>query len=330
VGSHLSCVLLNIMTENKILNIFLRWFGLVFIFFGVTAYAAEFVVLGDMPYGSEVEVDEAYQNLILQINRQNADFVVHLGDIKSGSTLCSDEVYARQMTLLSIFVAPLIYTPGDNEWTDCHRKNNGGYDPLERLQKLRQIFFDSTYFEGNSVLGLQSQGKVDADFSDFVENQMWIASKTLFLSIHVVGSNNNMDAGTREGEREFILRESANSRWIKQAFDQLKGDRISDLVVVFHGDPFIDWMMPEPSLMYAGFSQTIGSVLFGLAQKTDKNVLIINGDTHKYRWDQPFHFNGSLLSNVSRLVVPGARDMRAVKISIQRAQDNYYSIEMIE
>ena len=32
---------------------------------------------------------------------------------------------------------------GDNEWTDCHRPNNGGYNPLERLAKVRATFFPS-------------------------------------------------------------------------------------------------------------------------------------------------------------------------------------------
>ena len=35
----------------------------------------------------------------------------------------------------------MIYVPGDNEWTDCHRANNGGYDPLERLAFLRAMFY---------------------------------------------------------------------------------------------------------------------------------------------------------------------------------------------
>ena len=40
------------------------------------------------------------------------------------------------------FTDPLVYTPGDNEWTDCHRANNGGYHPLERLAFDREVFFD--------------------------------------------------------------------------------------------------------------------------------------------------------------------------------------------
>ncbi|MGW1030270.1 hypothetical protein ACWD4J_42630 [Streptomyces sp. NPDC002577] len=39
------------------------------------------------------------------------------------------------------FEDPLVYTVDDNEWTDCHRPNNGSYNPLERLAKVRQVFF---------------------------------------------------------------------------------------------------------------------------------------------------------------------------------------------
>ena len=292
--------------------------------------ASDFIVLGDMPYGDEPVIEERYRKLIRRVNEENPDFVIHLGDTKSGSTLCSDEFYYRQKVFFSIFTAPLLYTPGDNEWTDCHRSNNGGYDPLDRLKMLRKIVFDGSYFEQSALLGLQSQGTLMEEFSEFIENQMWVSSGTLFLLIHVVGSNNNMDSGTPLGEREFLRREKANKNWIDSAFDLLQEERIRDLVVVFHGDPFVDWMMPQPSLMYPGFSEIVGNSLFELSKKTDKKILIIHGDTHQYTWNHPFYAAGHVRGNVSRLVVPGARDMRAVKISIQRDDDHYYILNMID
>ena len=310
----------------------LLYIGLACILFAFAApvIAFEFVVLGDMPYGDEPVIEEQYRKLIEHVNQENPDFVIHLGDTKSGSTLCSDEFYTRQKALFSIFTAPLLYTPGDNEWTDCHRSNNGGYDPLDRLKMLRQVVFDDSYFEQSALLGLQSQGALMREFSAFIENQMWISSGTLFLLIHVVGSNNNMDSGTSIGEREFLLREKANQHWIHRAFDLLQEDRIHDLVVVFHGDPFVDWMMPQPSLMYSGFLETVGTTLFEKAKTTDKKILFIHGDTHQYTWNHPFFAAGHVRGNVSRLVVPGAGDMRAVKISIQRESEDYYILDMIE
>jgi hypothetical protein len=71
--------------------------------------------------------------------RELLAFVIHDGDIKSGGSLCSDAVF---MDILGVFQAsrhPLIYVPGDNEWTDCHRQNNGPFDPLERLGKFCRL-----------------------------------------------------------------------------------------------------------------------------------------------------------------------------------------------
>ncbi len=51
---------------------------------------------------------------------------LHLGDIKSGSTTCTDARFAAALATFESFKDPVVYTPGDNEWTDCHRVNNGG------------------------------------------------------------------------------------------------------------------------------------------------------------------------------------------------------------
>lgn len=61
------------------------------------------------------------------------------GDIKDGSSSCDDATFNRAAAMFNRLKKPLIYAVGDNEWTDCHRLNNGGYDPLERLARLRQV-----------------------------------------------------------------------------------------------------------------------------------------------------------------------------------------------
>lgn len=292
--------------------------------------SVEFVVLGDLPYGSEAEVGAEYRQLISSINDTGPSLVVHVGDIKSGSMPCSDEEFDRQRAYFSMFDGPLIYTPGDNEWTDCHRKNNGAYDPLERLKTLRSVFFDKNYVSKNSVLNIRYQSESSTKFADYVENQIWTLDGTLFVTIHVVGSNNNLDATTQAGKREFLVRERANNQWLKEAFLALEHSEIHELVVLFHGDPHMDWMMPFPSFMHPGFKETIDNHLLRMAQSTEKRVLIVHGDTHTFRWDHPVPYKGRELSNVSRLVVPGARDIRAVKVIIDRTQRDYYQVEVIE
>ena len=53
--------------------------------------------------------------------------VMHLGDIKNGSSVCSTEYFEQIRNDFDGFEDPFVYTPGDNEWTDCHRANNGAY-----------------------------------------------------------------------------------------------------------------------------------------------------------------------------------------------------------
>ena len=66
---------------------------------------------------------------------------MHAGDIKAGSERCDDVLITHRFALYQTFRRPFIFTPGDNEWTDCHRVNNGRYNPLERLDFLRSVFF---------------------------------------------------------------------------------------------------------------------------------------------------------------------------------------------
>jgi hypothetical protein len=83
-----------------------------------------------------------FPNVIGQINAdRDVRLVMHAGDIKSGSSLCSDSYFSLIRSDFDQFADPLVYTPGDNEWTDCHRANNGAYNPLERLTAVRTLFF---------------------------------------------------------------------------------------------------------------------------------------------------------------------------------------------
>ena len=102
--------------------------------------AYTFAVIGDVPYGDPAQA--AFPAFIAGINDDpDVQAVTHLGDIKSGSTTCDDQRFAAVRRDFDLFADPLHYTPGDNEWTDCHRANNGGYQPLERLAQVRQLFF---------------------------------------------------------------------------------------------------------------------------------------------------------------------------------------------
>ncbi len=96
-----------------------------------------FAALGDAPYTTFEET--RFRRVIRQIDAADLDVVLHVGDILWYP--CSDEVFRDRLFAFQSQRHPLVYTPGDNEWTDCHERIAGSYEPLERLERLRFIFF---------------------------------------------------------------------------------------------------------------------------------------------------------------------------------------------
>lgn len=84
----------------------------------------QFALIGDVPYNGGAP-GERYVPFDRLIDEVNADarirWVLHAGDIKNGSTLCSDEMFLDRLGRYRGFQKPFILTLGDNEWTDCHR-----------------------------------------------------------------------------------------------------------------------------------------------------------------------------------------------------------------
>src|SRR5262245_8169744 len=81
---------------------------------------------GDMPY-SDLQALTGVPNLIADMNRQNLAFTAHDGDLKGGNstansvtpTTCADALYIQALGFFNSLRAPAVFTPGDNDWTDC-------------------------------------------------------------------------------------------------------------------------------------------------------------------------------------------------------------------
>jgi len=160
----------------------------------------EYAVIGDTPYGSAQIAD--FPNLISAINAApNIGRVVHVGDIKNGSSRCDDAYFAQIFSALQGFADPLVYTPGDNEWTDCHRANNGGYDPLERLGAIRSLFFPNP---GRTLGGAKKDVLTQSDISElatFVENTLWSEAQVGHLRRRARGGQQQQPGALVHGQR---------------------------------------------------------------------------------------------------------------------------------
>jgi hypothetical protein len=275
----------------------------------VSPYAAaknfRFIAIGDTPYISHNQLDQ----LATRINQESVSFTIHVGDIKSGSTLCTDEAFQMVYRQFMTFEKPLIYTPGDNEWTDCHRKNNGSYDPVERLQKIRAVFFSSDLSLGRLAIALEQQSS-QKTFSEFPENRRWVQENVSFATIHMVGSNNNLQPELPSFS-EFNLRNQANIAWMRETFAVARTKGHKAIVLAMQADTFYDASKPTES----GFVDW----LLAFQQEAavwGKPVLLIQGDSHVFKVDHPYKGKGMGLDLVQRLVVPGAQVTDAVLIDV--------------
>lgn len=297
---------------------------------GAWAQPFGFVALGDLPYGQAAQGYAPYKTLIRAINQERPRFSIHVGDFKSGSTLCSDEESKVQLGHFGLFDTALVYTPGDNEWTDCHRANNGGHDPLERLQALRSVFYPTGLSLGKSPLAVQNQSASMPAFANFVENQRWQYQDVLFATLHIVGSNNNFDARDPRAAAEFLERDKANIAWIRGAFAAAAQAQAKALVFAMQADVFEAKTLWDDFPARSGFRSSIGETLLPLVAQANIPVLLIHGDSHVFRFDQPFVLNKKPLPQLTRLEVPGGGDVRAVHVTVDTLQRNPFAVRLIE
>lgn len=276
----------------------------------------EFVALGDMPYAIPGDY-EKFDRLIARINALKPSFSIHVGDIKSGSTPCTDENFKKVFDQFATFEQPLVYTIGDNEWTDCHRERAGKFDPLERLAKVRSMFFATPGQSlGKSTMPVESQGVVMKDkFATYVENSRFEKNGVVFATVHVVGSNNNLEAGTAKVAMEFFDRDPANVAWIDDTFRKAKESGAKAVVLAWQAD-VMDISQKETDIpRSSGFGNTIKAVERG-AKAFGGPVLVISGDNHTFEVGTFLDTSRKPVPNVTRLQVMGETKVHAVRVSV--------------
>jgi hypothetical protein len=243
----------------------------------------EFALIGDLPYSAEQEAK--FPNLMADINRSPAAFVVHDGDIKNGSSVCDDATFVSRKQLFDNFEMPFILAYGDNEWTDCHRSKNGSYDPVERLAKLREIFSQGNQSLGKRTLTLTRQSE-NPQFAKFRENVRWIYHGVVFFAINMPGSNNNFGR-TPEADAEYADRNSANLAWIKECFALAKRSNSKGIVLVAQANPGFEFDPTDKRR--SGYNDFIAT----LETETGNfpgQVVFVHGDTHYFRIDKPLPY----------------------------------------
>ena len=314
------------------------------------AQAFQFAAIGDTGYSKKSE--EEFSRMIAAMNREPLAFVIHVGDFEADPRLymrspttvtepCTDESFKSVLVQFQQSAHPFILTPGDNDWTDCHILKTRKVDPLERLAKLREMFYPQGVSLGRRTMPVESQAG-DPKFSKFRENLAWTINNVSFVTLHVVGSNNNRGR-TPEMDAETDERMAANIAWLRKAFADAKAKNSMGLVIMTQANPGFEtkWtpslidryfrlfpgINPPKTLPPSGFDDVLDAVAAEMASY-DKPTLFIHGDTHIFHVSKPLvdRKTGRFLDHFTRLEVFGDPDSHWARVMVDPKDPGLFTI----
>ena len=283
-------------------------------------------ITGDMPYGATptdtVEFDASPAYIAAINSDKDVSMVLHTGDIHSGKQYCTQTYNASIYSQWSAFKMPLVYTPGDNEWADCHKKKEGGGqynattsvidyvfdsssnlvnyaggDPLANLDLVRSIFFAAP---GKTLGGAMSVHTQAQEFdpahptdSSYVENVWFEKSGVLFVTLNIPGGSNNgtdpwYGVPTASPAQQTLVANftGAATRWLDTAFAKAAANGDKAVVIMEQADLWDLDGTTMAALHLTQYKQYVDKIA-GLTSTFAKPVLLINGDSHFYRSDNP-------------------------------------------
>lgn len=311
---------------------------------------------GDLPYTSATDNSQemiGVPNLIADMNSQKLAFTVHDGDLKAGSFRpCNDALYVEALAYLDALQAPAAFTPGDNDWTDCDRASNGGFNSLERLSHERKVFFSTPYTRGQSQLLQEVQstpsclGVVNGVRGPqaCVENRRWTYKSVTYVTLNVQGSCNNLCDFAPDPE-EYAARNAADIAWLRDSFAAAKARGSVAVMIIAQADPGWDGTdatrtsprnpktLVETDALPDGFKD----YLLALREEViafRKPVAYVHGDSHYFRIDRPFlDAQGRRLENFTRVETfgdhqeNGINDVQWLRVTVDPKSREVFSYQ---
>jgi len=242
------------------------------------------------------------------------------------------------------------YSVGDNEWTDCHRTNNGSYIPTERLSYIRKVFFNKSTTQGNNAFPVERQGALSQAYS---ENSRFIKDHVMFVALHIPGSNNNFVSTnhlcTKKSTRtqadcdlqtkEYLARNVKNIEWLKSSFEKAKREKLAGIVISIQADIYFPFEMSDGHYQDDFLSQlnpkTNGYAdffheLVAQTHSFDGQVLLYYSDSHYFKLDKAmFDKSGAITSNFTSLEAFGDDEQSWVEMTVDPSSKNVFSFQPI-
>jgi len=271
---------------------------------------------GDLPYSAAQEA--ALPALFADMNAHRLAFTVHDGDIKQGSnSACDDALYLRALGWFNSLDGAAMFTTGDNDWVDCDRASNGGYNSLERLDHERKLFFSTPFSLGRRPMRQDVQTEAlcrnaVGAAAACVENRRWSVGRVMYVTLNVQGSCNNL-CDTNPDPVEWAARNAANIKWLKDSFAAAKARNAAAVMLVSQADPGWDLSdgsrapLRDPKTLAETDGAPDGFKDFLIALRDEatafrRPVAYVHGDSHYFRVDKPLlDATGKRLENFTRI-----------------------------
>ncbi len=268
-------------------------------------------LVGDMPYGGYGRA--LYPNVIADLNAHDLAFSIFDGDTKNGSESCfadphtpaatataetalstapyagiagftqGQDVYKYALDLFAQYRRPVVYLPGDNEWTDCDRNTlTNRSDSVDRLDYLRRLSYPTAQSLGQSTLTLTRQSAA------YPENVRWVQGPVTYVGLNVTGSDNNWidpanaakDGPAAQGQQEYTARNAANLAWLRTSFAAAKASGSRGVLIAMQAD------MWDPLATQKHFQDTKDELVRQVTAFAGP-VVLVNGDSHSFQLDKP-------------------------------------------
>ena len=305
-------------------------------------------LFGDMPYNELGR--QQYPNLLANINASGVAFSIFDGDLKAGADgPCSDSLYTTAIANFNTLERPLVWIPGDNDWTDCWGRYGPSTlpysDPIERLNRERQLFDSTSQTLGERTLTLDRESSEGGPYAPYSENIRWVYGPVVYLGLNVQGSNDNYpyhdtdaenpsapvrsDAEIQRQRDEETARKAANLHWLAEGFQYATQIGAEGILIDWQADPNFN---NEQHLTNPHDWDAYPDYVDALRTQTEAfngQVALVHGDSHYFKVDKPLNRStgGGVLTNFTRVETFGARNTHWVSATIDPRDPNLFEFE---
>jgi len=292
-------------------------------------------LIADTPQWPAAETDTTA--LFDMMNAQQVAMIVHAGGIKGDTESCGDTVLNARLQVLDDSPTPLLYVPGETDWAECQKPSNGKFDAVERLNRLRELFFPLDTTLGRRTLPVVRQSD-QALFRSYRENVRLVTGGVMLVGLNLPGDNNHYRIeGGRNGE--FEDRREANRQWLARAFSVAEQRDLPGIVVIAHADPLFGngWeKRGKPSLLDAfvrhgardGYLE-FKRQLRDLSSKFSGQVLLVHASDSGFSVDKPLRdTSGKIVANFTRVALPIGTPSRWTELTITPGTRSVFQVQL--